>query len=61
MATNKIVGIYLLLTYHKFSEEFIIHIDNIKTHIRGAIIQNGKPIDFYMWKLTPAQIIYTNT
>ena len=47
MELRKILGIDSLLSYHGFSEQFIIHTDNNKTYLGGAIIQNGNPIFFY--------------
>ena len=40
---------------------FIINNDSSKAHIGVEMSQYGKPIGFYSFKLTPAQIIYTNT
>ena len=60
-AINKIVGRDVILAYPSFSKQFIIHIYARKTHIRGVIIQNGKPIYFYLHKSTPEQNNDKNT
>ena len=49
---KKIVGRDFLLSYHNFSENFMIHTDASKTQLGGVISQNGKPIAFYSRKLT---------
>ena len=36
---TKIVGIYYLLSWPNFSEEFVIHMDDIKTQLRGEMFQ----------------------
>ena len=41
---DKLVGLYILLSYTTFSEEFIIHPDARKTYPEGIISQNGKLI-----------------
>ena len=46
-------GSDMLKSYPNFSEEFTIHTYARKTHLRGVISQNGKPIAFYSRKLTP--------
>ena len=61
MATEKIVGREVLLSYPNFIKTFIIDTDASKTHLGGVISQNGKSIAFYSRKLTPAQINYTTT
>ena len=61
MEMNKVAGKNVLFSYPNVSEEFIIHTDYINTQLGGVIIQNGKPIDFYSRKFTPAQINYTST
>ena len=50
---KKIVGRDILLSYPKFSEKFIIHSDALKMKLGGIMSQNGKPITFYLRKLTP--------
>ena len=52
MVTKRIVGIYALLLYSNFIEEFIVHIDYSKTRTMGLSIQNRNPIDSYLCKLT---------
>ena len=56
---KKIVGHDVLPSYPNSSERFITHTDASKTQLMGIISKNGKPIAFYSWKLTPAQINYT--
>ena len=46
----------MLLSYHNFSQEFIIHIDASKMQIGGLISKNGKPISFYSRNLNPVQL-----
>ena len=61
---KNIVGRDVLISYPNFSENIIIHTDarkNTDWGGGGVISQNGKPINFYSLKLTPAQINYTNT
>ena len=58
---KKIVGKYVLLSHPNFSENFIIHADWIKMQLGGVIIQDYKPIDFYLRKLFLAQRNYTTT
>ena len=58
---KKILGCEILLSYTNFSEMFIIHTDARKMQLGGMISQNGKPINFYSRKLTPAQMNYTTT
>ena len=50
VAMKNIVGRDVLLSYPKFSEKFIVHIDASKTQLGGVISQNGKPIAFYSRK-----------
>ena len=56
----KIVGRNVLLSYPNFNEIFIIHTNASKTQLGGVISHNGNPVEFYSYKLTPAQINYTN-
>ena len=56
----KIVGRDVLLSYPNFNERFIIHTDASKTQLGGVISNDGNPVEFYSYKLTPAQINYTN-
>ena len=58
MTMNIKISRYVILSYPNFIEEFIIHTYAHKKESRGVIIQNGKRIDFYSRKLTPAQIKY---
>ena len=60
---SKILGIYVLLSYPKFSEEFIILMDarKIKLGGGGGNDKNWNSIDFYWGMLTPEQIRYTTT
>ena len=61
MDMENIVVKYVFLSCNNFSEEFIFHTYDSKTHIGGLISQNRDPIDFYSLKLTHAQINYTPT
>ena len=61
MVTKKIVGRDVPLAYPNFSEEFIIHIDAVKTQLGGVTIRDGKPISFYSRKLNKEKISYTTT
>ena len=61
MKMKKRVGRDVLISYNNFSEEFIIHTDTIRIQLGGVVIQNGKPIKFYLWNLTPVKINYTTT
>ena len=61
LAMKKIVGRDVLLSCTNFSKIFIIHNGARNTQIGGVISENGKPINFYSRKLTPAQINYTTT
>ena len=40
MEIKKVVGRDAILSFPNFSEEFIIHTYNSKTHLRGEIILN---------------------
>ena len=53
MVMKKLVRRYAPLPYPNFSEEFIIQTNARKTQLGGVIIQNGNPISFYSFKLTP--------
>ena len=55
---NKIVGRDVLLSYPKFSENFIIHTDDSKMQLGEVKSRKFNPIAFYSLKLTPAQIYY---
>ena len=61
VATKKILGRGVLLSYSKFIKRFIIHTDASNTHHGVVNNKNGKSIAFYTRKLTPAQINYTTT
>ena len=61
MAMNKIVGTYVLLSHHFFSEKFIIHTDAIKTQLWGVINLNMNPNDFYSPTITPQKTNYKTT
>ena len=54
---NKIVSRDILLSYPNFSEEFIIHACAIKIQLKRVIRKNGKPVSFYLHKLTKAQLV----
>ena len=58
---KKILGRDVLLSYHNFSETFIIYTDASKNQPGGIISQKGITIAFYSIKLIPAQINYTTT
>ena len=58
MVMNKIGGKYSMPSCPNFSEEFIIYIYAIQMQIRGVIIQNRKPVSFYLDELTTAQNNY---
>ena len=58
---KKILVREILLSYTKYSEEFIIHTDDYKMKIGGLIIQNGKTVYFYSHKLITSKINYTDT
>ena len=59
MDMKNIVGQYVFLSYNNFSEQFLFHTYDSKTHIGGLISQNRDPVAFYSLKLTHAQINYT--
>ena len=59
IATKKIVGRDVLLSYLNFSEKFIISTNASNKQIGGIISQNGKPTAFYSRKLTLTEIDYT--
>ena len=61
MLMNKIVGRYGILLYPNSSENFIVHADAIKIHLRRVIRKNGNTIDSLSIKFTPAKIDYTIT
>ena len=46
MVINKILDGDALFSYPIFIEWFIIHIDDIKTHLRGVRIKMGIPLAF---------------
>ena len=50
-----------LLTYPDFNETFKIHTDFSKLQLGAVISQKGKPIAFYIRKITDAQQWYTVT
>ena len=50
-----------LLAYPDFSKPFKIHTNASKVQLGAVISQNGKPIAFYLRKLSPAQTRYTTT
>ena len=56
-----IVAHYTLLTYPDFNETFRTHTDSIEFQLGAVISQNGKPIIFYIRKLTDAQQRYKVT
>ena len=59
----EIVGRDIILSYHKFGEEFITNTDvnTRKMQIGGVISQNDKPIAFYLRKSTTTKIKYSTT
>ena len=59
MATNKILGGFVIISYPNFSEEPIIFMDANKMQIGGVFSQNGKPIDFKLRKINHSKINYT--
>ena len=50
-----------LLMHTDFKKRFDIHMDARKFQIGAVIIQDGKPISFYIHKLTNLQKRYTLT
>ena len=58
---NRVAGRDILISYPNFSEYFIIQTDASKMQLLGVIRKNGKPVSFYLHKLTPLQINYTTT
>ena len=50
-----------LLAYPDFNERFDIHTDYSDYQLGAVISQNGKPIDFYIRKLTGPQTRYKVT
>ena len=46
MDTKEIFSMDIILSYNKFSEEFIIHTDAKKTHLREVIKKMGIPLPF---------------
>ena len=56
---NKIMGRDVILPYPNFSAYFIIHTYDSKMQLRGVMIKNSNPVDFYSCKLNPARINYT--
>ena len=53
---KEIVDRDVLCSYPNFNEEFIIHTDARNIHLGEVIRQNGKPIPFYLRKLTLVHI-----
>ena len=51
----------IILSYPDFSNNFTIHTDALYMQLGAFIMQEGKPISFYSWKLSKAQINYTMT
>ena len=47
IAMKNILGHNVLLSYHNFSEKFIIHTDASNTQLGEVISKNGKPIALY--------------
>ena len=56
----KIVRRDVFLSLPNFSEEFMIHTDASKMHLRGVINKKDKTTALCSQKLTPAQINHTN-
>ena len=50
-----------LLIYLDFNKRFDIHMDASELQLRAVISQDGKPIAFYVCKLTGPQTLYTVT
>ena len=50
-----------ILNYPDFSKYFTIHTDALDAQLGTVITQEGKPLSFYSWKLSKAQINYTTT
>ena len=61
LATKKIVGLDVLLSYPNFSEKFMIQTEASRAKLGGVMSQNRKPIAFYSLKLTPSQLNYMTT
>ena len=48
-----------LLIYHDFNQHFDIHKDTRELQIGAVIVQNGKPVAFFSYKLPKPQQRYT--
>ena len=51
----------VLLAYPDFFKPFVVHIDASDYQLGMVIIQDGKPIVFYLQKMNSAQTHYTTT
>lgn len=51
----------MMLVYPDYNQPFAGHMDASNYHLRRVISQQGKPIGFFVRKLTSAQINYTTT
>ena len=51
----------VLLAYPDFSKPFVVHTDASDYQLGVVIIQDGKPMAFYLQKLNKAQTRYTTT
>ena len=51
----------IFLAYFDLSNPFVIHINVSDYQLGAVIIQDGKPIAFYLWKLNNNQTCYTTT
>jgi hypothetical protein len=58
---KRIMARETILAYPNFDQPFEIHTDASACQLGACISQNGKPIAFYSWKLTPTQTRYTIT
>ena len=58
---KRIVAREVLLSFTNFNKPFEIYTDASKYQLGAVITQKGKPIAYYSWKLTTAQLNYTTT
>ena len=61
MEMKKVVGTYFLFSYPNFIKQFKIQTDDRKMYLDIVVIYNGKPIAFYLRKLTSSEIISKTT
>ena len=58
---KRVMSTETLLAYPQFDKPFIVHTDASDTQLGAVILQEKKPIAFYIRKLNDAQKRYTTT